>query len=79
MTLIATYKLNVRTLNVHSNTILNSPLIKFGHFNIYYKNVFSVRWKLNIEIGMVGKKRCDVQMYYIVYNKYNIQYILYYI
>ena len=75
MTLITIYKLNVRTLNVHSNTI--KPFSKIWTFQHFYKSTFSVRWEQNVEIGMVGKKRCEVYIYNTIYNEYILLYIIY--
>ena len=62
-----------------------SILILFQSFGIiwafrhFYKSASSVIWEQNVEIGMIGEKRCEVQMYYTIYSEYTIQYIIYYI
>ena len=47
---------------------LFQPFSKISTFQHFYKSAFSVRWKEHIKIGMVGKKKYEVQVYNLVYN-----------
>ena len=52
---------------------------KIWTFQHFYKSALSKRWEQNVEIGMVEKKRYEIQVYSIIYSEYFVLYDVLYV